>query len=174
MDSNSDDAVEKAKQTLSAAIDRNIERGGQTASHLDRTLISLSAGALLLSITLVPILAPLKLALPVLFLAWMFFITSMILVISAMRVEQTATEEAVRDATDHLKKLEEHPEIAREFITQTNLPIVEKKVTESSTVATLNKWALRSFIAGVVCLIGFAGYNLWHTPPLPPETRQHA
>jgi len=47
----SEDALGKARQVLSDAIERNIDRGNQSAAQLDRTLITLSSGALVFSMT---------------------------------------------------------------------------------------------------------------------------
>jgi hypothetical protein len=53
-----------ARAKLSESIERNVERAGGIAAQLDKTLISLSAGALVFSMTFVGAFAPRKLALP--------------------------------------------------------------------------------------------------------------
>jgi Na+/H+-translocating membrane pyrophosphatase len=165
-ESNSDDPFEKGVIALRDAIERNIDRASHTAAQLDRTLISLSAGALLLSITFVPSLAPKKLWLLLLFLAWLSFVAAMIFVILAMRSEQNAAEKAIQKASTSLKQLEENPTRARNIIAQLQIqkPIVQKQITKNTLVARLNLCALMAFIIGVLCLATFAGYNLWRTP----------
>jgi hypothetical protein len=56
----------KQRETLGAQIDSKIETGAKVAAQLDRTLISLSGGALIFSMTFVDKIAPAKLAL------WLF------------------------------------------------------------------------------------------------------
>jgi hypothetical protein len=160
----SHDNFNRALTSLGDAIERNVERGNRTAEQIDRTLITLSAGALLLSSTLVPVFAPQKLLLFLLFFAWLSFVVSMVLVILAMRSAQQATEKAIHDASIALKQLEQHPDIARDFIQKFKLPITQKHISQNVAVAHLNNWAVITFITGVVCLATFAGYNLWRTP----------
>ncbi|MFZ3374841.1 MAG: hypothetical protein WA183_04755 [Chthoniobacterales bacterium] len=164
--SDSNDALEKGIIRLREGIERNIDRAGQTAAQLDRTLISLSAGALLLSISFVPIFAPKKLWLLLLFFAWLSFVVAIILVIFAMRLEQNASEEAIENASADLEKLEENPTHVRNIIKalQIQKPVVAKQITQSTCIARLNLGALIAFILGVLCLATFAGYNLWRTP----------
>ncbi len=163
----SDDPFDKALNDIGSAIERNIDRASRSAVHLDRTLISLSAGALILSISFVPIFAPQKLWLPLLFFAWLSFVSSMILVILAMRSEQYAIEKEIHNAATSLKQLEEHPTFARKIIAQLGLPapVSTKQVSKNLVVMRLNRCALIAFIIGVVSLATFTGYNLWRTPP---------
>jgi hypothetical protein len=169
-----DDDFNRALSSLDDAIERNIDRAGRTAEQIDRTLITLAAGGLLLSSTLVPVFAPKKLLLFLLFVAWLLFVASMVLVILAMGSARRAAEKAICDASEDLKKLEEHPNIARDFIEKFKLPITQKRISQNTCVACLNNWALITFIVGVVCFATFAGYNLWRTPtsPSPAETER--
>jgi hypothetical protein len=167
--SNGDNPYKGAVTALREAIERNVDRGSRTAAQLDRTLISLSAGALLLSTTFVPTLAPKKLWLPLLFLAWLSFVASMILVIFAMRSAQSAVERAVQKAGASLKTLEKRPDIARQFIVEQPMegietPLTLKEITPHMHIAYLNLSSLIAFTFGVLCLAIFAGYNLWQTP----------
>jgi len=160
------DALEKGVIRLRESIERNIDRVGHTAAQLDKTLISLSAGALLLSITFVPIFAPKKLWLLLLFLAWLSFVVAIILVIFAMRSEQNTSEEEIQKASTALEKLEANPTHMRKIIEvlQIPKPVIHKQLTKNMLIARLNLWALIAFIFGVLCLATFAGYNLWQTP----------
>jgi hypothetical protein len=155
-----DHVFEKAGKQLGESIERNIERGSRTAAHLDRTLISLSAGALVLSMTFVGTLAPKKPLLFVLFSSWGCFAAAMVLVIFAMRSEQKAIITAVNNASGYLKRLEEDKSL--EVLAMMGVsPVVQKRVNTNNTVAALNTWALAAFIVGVVLLGTFVGYNLW-------------
>ena len=72
-DDNSADSFAEARTKLSESIEQNVERSGRVATQLDKTLISLSAGALVFSMTFVGTFAPGKLLLPLLFFAWAAF-----------------------------------------------------------------------------------------------------
>jgi hypothetical protein len=171
VDADSNDPVEQAIIRLGDTVERNIDRAARSAAQVDRTLISLSAGAILLSSTFVPIFAPLKLWLLLLFLAWLSFLITMVVVIFAMRSAQLATEAAIRNASDALRKFEENPATAREAIKVIGLqqPIVKKLVRRNKSAELLNNCALIAFVIGVVCLATFAGYNLWRTPTVRPQ-----
>lgn len=163
MDANDNDPLEQAIIRLGDAVERNMDRASGAAEQIDRTLISLSAGALLLSSTFVPIFAPLKLWLFLLFLAWLSFLVTMVVVIFAMRSTQMATEAAIRNASNALRQLEENPKLAREAIKVLGLqqPVVKKIVRRNKSTERLNNCLLTAFIIGIVCLATFAGYNLW-------------
>lgn len=168
-----DDSFEEARNTLRDAIERNIDRASRTAANLDRTLISLSAGAFVFSMTFVSTLAPAKLWLPVLFFAWACFVAAMVLVILAMRSAQAGTEKAIHNAAGHLKQLEANPDFAREIISKLRLPqpIVQKQITKNTIVGTFNNWALIAFIIGILSLATFAAYNLSQTLPANAPSR---
>lgn len=166
MDTENNDPFEQAVTRLGDTVERNIDRAARSAAQLDRTLISLSAGALLLSSTFVPIFAPLKLWLLLLFLAWLSFLATMVVVIFAMRSAQIATEAAIRNASEILRQLEANPTLTREAIKLLGLqrPIAKKIVRRNKSAEHLNNCAIIAFIVGVFCLATFAGYNLWRTP----------
>ena len=154
MGTNNNDPLEQALINLGDAVERNIDRAQSSAAQLDRTLISLSAGALLLSSTFVPVFAPQRLWLLLLFLSWLAFLATMILVIFAMRSAQIATETAIRNASGALGQLEQNPTVAREAIKALGLqqPISKKIVRSNKSVEFLNTCALIAFIAGLPVL----------------------
>jgi len=172
-----DDNVEKHVTLLRDTIERNLDRGGDTATQIDKTLISLSAGALVLSITFVPTFAPKKLWLGLLFFAWLSFTFAMLFVICAMRSAQRAIEKEIRDAAESLRILEADRAIARQFLAEqrkkqiAEAPLTRKRITQHANIGRLNLCALIAFIVGVACLATFAGYNLWRTPPEQHATR---
>jgi hypothetical protein len=160
MEHSAAEKIAQARKQLGESIERNLDRGSRTAAHLDRTLISLSAGALILSMTFVRPEAPEKGLLVVLFSSWFFFIAAMILVIFAIRSEQNALDSAVNNASACLELLKD--ESVEVLAIMGVPPTVEKKVTASNTVALLNNSALVAFIIGVLLLGAFVGASLWH------------
>ena len=165
--STNDDDYAKGLSLLRDTIEDNFDRARDTAARLDKTLISLSAGALVLTTSFVPTFAPQKLRLPLLFLAWLAFVVTMILVIFGMFFEKNATEKAIQQAGDSLRILEEYPTIARQFLAEQKMekPITHRKFTTNTLVAFVNRWALIVFTIGVVSLVAFAIRNQWPTPP---------
>jgi hypothetical protein len=173
-----DDDLEKHLTLLRDNIERNLDRGSETATQIDKTVISLSAGALLLSITFVPTFAPKKLWLWLLFLAWISFTIAMVLVIFAMRSAQRAIEKGIGDSATGLRILEGDPAIARQFLVeqrrkQIEKPLTVRRITRHEHIYRLNLGALIAFIIGVLCLATFTGYNLWQTPPPEQIQSQH-
>jgi hypothetical protein len=138
IETNSDDIYEKGLNALREAIDRNLDLTNDLASRLDRTLISLSAGAILLSTTFVPIFAPRKLWLPLLFGAWLSFVFSILFVIFATRSLLSAIERSIRKAADALNMIEKNPMIARQFIAEQQKPITLKQITTHAIIGRLN------------------------------------
>src|SRR5204862_8132969 len=78
-----------------------VRDGGEVAGTLDKTLVSLSGGALVFSMTFVDRLAPAKLWLPVLFTSWVAFAASMLCVLMSLR----ALQKAITGKADQLNKL---------------------------------------------------------------------
>src|ERR1700692_3918310 len=97
--------IAQAEKRLDESLERNLDRGSRAAALLDRTLISLSAGALVLSMTFVRAVAPGKFLLGVLFASWICFIGAMIAVIFAMRSQQKALESSVKNTSEGLELL---------------------------------------------------------------------
>ena len=97
-------AFEQAKLNTAALFADSLKLHAQIAEGLDKTLISLSGGALVLSMTFVTTLSPGKSLLPVLFLSWLCFGISIVCVIIAMRKAQNST---VRDAETLAKFIRE-------------------------------------------------------------------
>jgi hypothetical protein len=161
-DADSEDTLGKARRLLSDAAERNIDRGMQTAAQLDRTLITLSAGALGFSMTLINKFAPAKGILSFLVFSWICFLAAIILVILAMRSQQNAAERAAWKAADALKILEDDPETALRFLAQQKIPqpIARKEVERHELIGYLNLWALVTFGVGMLSLAVFAGYIL--------------
>lgn len=148
----------EAKNYIAGRIDAGIARGSQVGADLDKTLISLSAGALVFSMTFVGQLAPSKLLLPVLFAAWVAFAISIICVVLAMRAEQNAVIALLHKFDADLKKLEER-EVAG--ITESDRVRLTPTVDTAPWVVALNRYAVGTFMLGLFLLGTFVAYNLW-------------
>ena len=161
-------AFSEHREKLIRRLDEKVELGFKVASELDRTLVSLSGGALVFSMTFVDKLAPAKLLLPVLFGAWAAFAASMGAVIFAMRGAQNHISQEIAKFTTHFSELDQAEKAAR---TQPQIPRqtvrVIPSVSKSTSVGWLNVGALVAFVIGVTLLGIFVGFNLWNTPPSP-------
>ena len=131
-------------------LDKGFEQGYQ----LDKSLLTLSAGALLLSITFVGTLSETKRCLVLLFVAWGLFIISIIAVIFAMRNAQLRTH---RDAIGVAKNLER---ISQMNATERAVYRATFSSETNKRVAWLNRIAVFGFVLGVVFLCWFVGINL--------------
>ena len=74
------------------------------AQHIDNSLLTLTAGALLLSITFVGTLSASKQCLNLLFVAWAAFILSMICVIVGMMRAQLQSHQDAVDTANNLER----------------------------------------------------------------------
>jgi hypothetical protein len=156
-DDNSAGSFAEAKRRLTDNVERNIERSGRVAAQLDKTLISLSAGALVFSMTFVSAFTPGKLLLPLLFLAWGAFAACMMLVIFAMRAEQNAMTAATQDLDSLLQQLDKHEPLVSAAKLNVKLTYT---VSAAPRVVRLNKCAIGAFMVGVGFLGLFVGYDL--------------
>jgi len=145
---------EEAKRELMAAISRNIHRGSDIASGFDKALISLSGGALVFSMTFVTTLAPQRRALLLLFFAWIAFSVSIITVLYSMRSLQSGLSKTFDELVDRQGDVEAAERAGG------GISIPTKKI-RYARVEALNQLAIGAFLAGVLLLGLFVGYNLW-------------
>jgi hypothetical protein len=146
---------DEAKRELFEAISKNIQRGSDVAAGLDKTLISLSGGALVFSMTFVNTLAPSKLALPALFGAWVAFSTSIVAVLYSMRSLQSGLLKTFDEIMNRINALEE---AEREGASQISIPT---KSIRYANVEFLNRAGIGAFIVGILLLGFFVAYNIW-------------
>jgi hypothetical protein len=158
---NSAASFAEARTKLSEIIESHIKRSGNVAAQLDKTLISLSAGALVFSMTFVGIFAPGKLLLPLLFFAWSAFAACLTFVIFAMRAEQNAINKAMQNFDMLLKELDKNEPLAS--VTKLSVRLT-RTVSTTRRVLILNRSAIGAFMIGVLLLGLFVGYNLWQSP----------
>ena len=160
-DDKSADSLAEARTKLGESIQRNLERAGQVGAQLDKTLTSLSAGALVFSMTLVGTFAPAKLLLPLLFFAWGAFASCLTFVIFAMRAEQNAIRKHTQNFDMLLKQLDKSEPIVSAAKLNVKLSYT---VSVATRVRTLNVCAIATFMIGVILLGVFVGYNVWRSP----------
>ena len=157
-DSDSEKSVANARQQAAEELTRALRTNEAAAASLDKVLISLSGGALVLSMTFVGQLAPSKLLLPVLFLSWLAFATSLVSVVFAMRV---AHNEADRLTMNLSKILEDIEDMSPVVIASKYTVRLSRDVFFIKSVKRLNLCAISAFSVGILLLGLFVGYNLW-------------
>ena len=155
--------IDRSRRELIEQLRGLLEKGHAQAERLDNALLTLTAGALLLSITFVGTLTASKECLSLLFAAWGAFILSMISVVVAMMKAQHQSHQSAIEMAANLERFSEmnFVEAARQRVTFL--------VGTQKTVATLNVIALVGFIIGVGFLCSFVGINLSQKPHLPTQ-----
>ena len=133
-----------------------VRYGAEVAGTLDKTLVSLSGGALVFSMTFVDRLAPAKLWLPVLFTSWVAFAASMLCVTMSLR----ALQKVITDKADQLNKLRQEFEGA---LKKGLVARVSTELTHHAPVSGLNRVAIYSFFVGIILLGIFVAHNLLAT-----------
>ena len=146
--------IDQTRQQLISKLDFLLKQGFEQAYQVDKSLLTLSAGALALSLTFVGNLSGTKHYLGFLFVAWAFFTVSIITVIFAMRKAQLATHDDARQTADNLETLSSLPD-GLAGIMRATFPAATNK-----RVARLNSIAIWSFVIGVIFLCLFVGSNL--------------
>jgi hypothetical protein len=153
--------IAEARRDLADMIDDTVQKGAEVSAALDKTLVSLSGGALVLSMTFVDKLAPAKLWLPILFTSWGAFAISIICVVMSLRFIQTALSKHgvyLNTVTEEFEKNLESGKIGR----------VTTSAKQHGIVTWLNRAAVVAFLAGIILLGIFVGHNLLATPQHPP------
>ncbi len=112
-----------------------VRYGAEVAETLDKTLVSLSGGALVFSMTFVDRLAPAKLWLPVLFTSWVAFAASMLCVLMSLR----ALQKAITDKADQLNKQRQEFERA---LKKGLVGQLSTELTHHAPVSSLNRVAI--------------------------------
>jgi hypothetical protein len=165
--------IDRSRRELIEQVRGLVEKGHAQSERIDNALISLNAGALLLSITFVGTLATSKQCLSLLFIAWGAFISSMICVILAMMRAQYQSHQSAVETANNLERFSnmDFVEAAQQRVT---FPVGTQK-----TVAGLNVISFIGFIIGVAFLCSFVGVNLSHdksrhanAPPVPNQSMQ--
>jgi anaerobic C4-dicarboxylate transporter len=145
--------IDEARRDLAGMINDTVQRGAEVSAALDKTLVSLSGGALVLSMTFIEKLAPAKLWLPILFTSWAAFTISIICVVISLRFIQTELSEH----GDYLNRLTAEFE---ENLTSGKVGKVTTSAKQHRTVTWLNRIAVVAFLVGIILLGIFVGHNL--------------
>ena len=148
--------IERSRRELIEQVRGLLEKGYAQSERVDTALLTLTAGALLLSITFVGTLTASKQCLSFLFAAWGAFILSMVSVIIAMMRAQYQSLQSAIETTSNLERLSEMDVVAAAQ-QRVSFPVGTQK-----TAATLNIIALLGFIIGIGFLCAFVGINLSH------------
>jgi hypothetical protein len=157
------EAFEKLKARMElgiASLDRLQRQEAELnrlSEQLDRTLITLSSGALVLSMTFLrgsTVLTTLWL----LFTAWGFFIASIFCVIFSMTCAQVGLGRDLRSSSEFLNQSLQD---AVEHTDTAQVPVDPYKTLFRILINGFNILALVSFLLGLAMLGIFVGYNVW-------------
>jgi hypothetical protein len=151
------------RRYLGERIDELTETGATVAGQLDRTLISLSGGALIFSMTFVDKIAPARLAPWLLFAAWCAFGLCMLSVMFSMQSNQRAATKAIENLStvfSDLDKAEIEAFKTGRLVNVAPGPAIQSKITGVFNVA-----GMLAFIVGLTMLGLFIVYNIRHAPP---------
>ena len=156
---------------LSEKLDKRIAQVSDTVARLDRLIVSLSAGAIVFSATLVSNFAPLRLWLIGLLISWASFLGAIICVVFATRAEQQVANTEIINTGNTLSVIANNPDI-RAKMDREQFPPVQDHPNPSQTIGWLNIAALIFLLVGLMSLATFAAYNVWKTPIVPEQKRK--
>jgi hypothetical protein len=155
--SSGSDAFFNAKKYFLDKYDEANELVEARSDRLDRTLLSLSSGALALSVTLVTRANSPKSYLCILILSWIAFSVSLVAVVLALKQAQTAANEVLKGMGQKLKDLDDR----RQDIISGKMTVdIAAEMRTYGRIAMTNQVALWSFVAGIVLMGIFAALNL--------------
>ena len=151
---NGDERIRQNRQELIALLDTILAKTADQAHEIDKALLTLSSGSLVISMTLVGRSPGANLCLGLLFGSWVCFAVCLILVVVAMTLAHLATHKSAKETADNLERFSQmSPEEAA-------LQRVTRPVGTDKTVGTLNILAVGMFIIGVALLGWFAAANV--------------
>jgi uncharacterized membrane protein YjfL (UPF0719 family) len=126
----------------------------QQSQEIDRSLLTLSGGALLLSITFIGTLSQPRQMTGLLFVAWGCFIAAIVAVIFAMKKAYETSHATAANTADNLERYSQM-DVVTAYGHRATFPVGQDR-----GVAWLNQIAIWGFVAGVVSLCAFVGLNL--------------
>jgi hypothetical protein len=100
-------AAAEARQTTLRQFFSAREASRAIGAAQDKTMLSLSGGALVFSMTLVGSFAPARLLLPILVLSWIAFAISMVAVVFGIRAEQLAIHQDLQETAQVLLQIDQ-------------------------------------------------------------------
>jgi len=146
--------IAQTRRELISHLELLLQKGFEQAHELDKSLLTLSAGALALSLTFVGNLSGTKHYLGFLFVAWAFFTGSIVVVIFAMRKAQLKTHDSARETAANIEQFSDLHDVVAGIMRATI------SVATDNPVARLNRIAIWCFVLGVIFLCLFVGSNL--------------
>lgn len=162
--------LKEVVQGLRKAVEDANQKARESAASLDKTIISLSGGALVFSMTFAHEIAPAKLYLPLLFVAWGLFAASIVCVLFSMKEGTKEDNLVVSKIYDGLTQAEQAMDAVRSgkvllSAKQTNTLAISRHIS------ILNQCAISAFLAGILIVGVFVGLNLWAKPKIsePPS-----
>ena len=99
---------EEARREIAEHMERHVRYSAEVAAALDKIIVTLSGGALVLSMTFADRLAPARLWLPVLFLSWLVFAVSIVSVALSYKALQKQLRERAYQLNQVAKDFEKH------------------------------------------------------------------
>jgi hypothetical protein len=151
---NDRDNIGQTRRELLAKLDFLLHKGYEQAYQLDKSLLSLSAGALLLSVTFIGIQSGTKHCIVLLFAAWACFVASIMAVIFGMRKAQLESHKTVTETANNLERFSQLDETVATIV-RARFPVAIDKF-----VVWLNHIAIWGFVIGAIFLCLFVGINL--------------
>ena len=165
--------LKDAVQELRKALDKAERQQRTSATSLDKTIVSLSGGALVFSMSFAHELAPAKLYLPLLFIAWLLFAIAIVCVLFSMSKGIDEDFKIIQQAFDGLTEAEQAINMVRQG-RPLKSAMVTRNLAVSSCIGRLNRGATCAFFAGVLVLGVFAGKNLLAKPKASEPTNHPA
>src|SRR5438046_9532380 len=137
------ESIAQTRRELMSHLELLLQKGFEQAYELDKSLLTLSAGALALSLTFVGTLSGTKQYLFFLFIAWAFFTGSIIAVIFAMRKAQLKTHDSARETAANIEQFSNLHEVVAGIMR------AKFSVATENPIADLNLIAIWCFVLGV-------------------------
>jgi len=144
---------EEARREIAEHMERHVRYSAEVAAALDKIIVTLSGGALVLSMTFADRLAPARLWLPALFLSWLVFAVSIVSVALSYRALQKQLRERAYQLNQVAKDFEKH-------LAEGKVASIIIDIARHGKVGFWNNVAIWSFVSAIILLGIFVGRNL--------------
>src|ERR1700730_13198636 len=134
--------IDEQRDRLADRIRDNINLGSTVASSLDKTLVSLSGGALVFSMTFIDRIGAAKLWLWILVLSWTAFVGCICCVIFANRENLLSLSERANELGERVKEFEKEVRAGR-------IRSAVPGVSQNKRIAFWNELAIAAFLLGI-------------------------
>ena len=153
-----EEAFEKTRDALVQEVFRASEAAQTRAYTSAKTILSLSGGALVFSMTFVEKIAPAKQHLWLLFSSWVAFAISMLAVVVAMKRGETSASNRMRSAAKEVQNLDD---LKADFLRNGKFAKVDPFYVTVKGASTCNWTAFVGFAVGIFVLGIFVALNLY-------------